>query len=38
MARYGPLLNTIDRLIIAIFVIEIFARFAVQGRAFFRDG
>ena len=38
MARYGPLLNTIDRFIIAIFVIEIFARFIVQRRAFFRDG
>jgi voltage-gated sodium channel len=38
MARCGSLLNAIDRMIIAIFVIEILARFAVQGRAFFHDG
>jgi voltage-gated sodium channel len=38
MARYGPLLNAIDRMIIAVFVVEIFARLAVQGRTFFRDG
>ena len=38
MARYGPVLIAIDRLIIAIFVIEILSRLAVQGRAFFRDG
>jgi voltage-gated sodium channel len=38
MARYGPILTVIDRIIIGIFVIEIAARFVVQGRAFFRDG
>lgn len=38
MARSGSLLNTIDWAIIAVFVVEIFARLAVQGRAFFRDG
>ena len=38
MARFGPLLTVIDRIIIAVFVIEILARFAVQRAAFFRDG
>jgi voltage-gated sodium channel len=38
MARYGPILIVIDRVVIAIFAIEILARLAVQGRAFFRDG
>ena len=35
MARFGPLLTVIDRIIIAVFVIEILARFAVQRAAFF---
>ena len=38
MARNGPILSAIDRIIIAIFVIEILARFIVQRGAFFRDG
>jgi voltage-gated sodium channel len=38
MARFGPLLTAIDRIIIAIFVLEILARFIVQRGAFFRDG
>ena len=38
MASYGPLLTTIDRIIIAIFVAEILGRLAVQRWAFFRDG
>ncbi len=38
MERYGPLLITIDRIAIAIFVIEILARLMVQRAAFFREG
>ncbi len=38
MAKFGPALVVIDRIIIAIFVIEILARLAVQRGAFFRDG
>jgi voltage-gated sodium channel len=38
MVRYGTLLTVLDRVIIAIFVIEILARFVVQRSAFFRDG
>ena len=38
MAKFGPALVVIDRVIIAIFVLEILARFAVQRGAFFRDG
>jgi voltage-gated sodium channel len=38
MARYGPLLETIDRVIIAVFVIEVLARLVVERAAFFRDG
>ena len=38
MARFGPLLTLIDRIIIAVFVIEILARLVVQRAAFFRDG
>jgi voltage-gated sodium channel len=38
MARFGPLLTVIDRIIIGIFVVEILARFVVQRAAFFRDG
>jgi hypothetical protein len=38
IARFGPLLTAIDRIIIAVFVLEILARFLVQRGAFFRDG
>jgi voltage-gated sodium channel len=38
MERYGPLLITIDRIAIAVFVIEILARLIVQRALFFRDG
>jgi voltage-gated sodium channel len=38
MARFGPLLTVVDRVIIAIFVLEILARFIVQRGTFFRDG
>jgi len=38
MARFGPLLTVVDRVIIAIFVLEILARFIAQRGAFFRDG
>jgi voltage-gated sodium channel len=38
MERYGPLFTAIDRLIIAVFVVEILARLVVQRSAFFRDG
>jgi voltage-gated sodium channel len=38
MARFGPLLTVIDRVIIAVFVLEILARLVVQRGAFFRDG
>jgi voltage-gated sodium channel len=37
MARFGPALQLIDRVVIAVFVLEILARFAVQRGAFFRD-
>jgi voltage-gated sodium channel len=38
MERYGPLLIAIDRIAIAIFVVEILARLIVQRAAFFSDG
>lgn len=38
MARFGPLLTVIDRVVIGVFVLEILARFVVQRGAFFRDG
>jgi voltage-gated sodium channel len=38
MARFGSLLTVLDRMIIAIFVVEILSRFIVQRSAFFRDG
>jgi len=37
MNSYGPLLEWIDHIILAIFVIEILARLVVQRTAFFRD-
>jgi voltage-gated sodium channel len=36
-ASYGTALEWIDHIILGIFVIEILARMAVQGRAFFRE-
>jgi voltage-gated sodium channel len=38
MERFGPVLNAIDRVVIAVFVVEISARLIVQRAAFFRDG
>jgi voltage-gated sodium channel len=38
MERYGWLLNAIDRVVIAVFVVELAARLIVQRAAFFRDG
>ncbi len=38
MQRFGPILIAIDRIIIAVFVVEILARLIVQRSAFFRDG
>jgi voltage-gated sodium channel len=38
MERFGPLLNAIDRVVIAVFVIELAARMIVQRAAFLRDG
>jgi voltage-gated sodium channel len=38
MDRWGWLLNTIDHVVIAVFVVEIAARLVVQRGAFFRDG
>jgi voltage-gated sodium channel len=38
MDRWGSLLNAIDRVVIAVFVIELAARLVVQRGAFFRDG
>jgi voltage-gated sodium channel len=38
MHRWGPILDTIDRVVIVVFVIELVARLIVQRGAFFRDG
>jgi voltage-gated sodium channel len=38
MDRWGPILNAIDRAVLAVFVVEILARLFVQRAAFFRDG
>jgi voltage-gated sodium channel len=38
MANFGPLLLTIDRAILAVFVVELAARLAVYRLAFFKDG
>jgi voltage-gated sodium channel len=38
MDRYGPILNTIDRVVLAVFVAELAARLIVQRGSFFRDG
>lgn len=37
MAAFGPLLDLIDRIILAVFVVELAARVAVHRLAFFRD-
>jgi voltage-gated sodium channel len=37
MAEYGPLLSLLDRIILAVFVVEIAARMIVHRTAFFRD-
>lgn len=37
-AHFGPLLDVVDRAVIAMFVVELTARIAVQRLAFFRDG
>ena len=38
MARWGTLLHVLDQAILAVFVIEILGRMALQRAAFFRDG
>ena len=38
MDRWGWLLNWIDRIVLAVFVVELAARLIVQRAAFFRDG
>jgi voltage-gated sodium channel len=38
MARFGEWLTIFDRIVIAVFVIEIVSRFIVQGKAFFKNG
>jgi voltage-gated sodium channel len=38
MARFGPILETIDAVVLAVFVVEILARLYVLRGAFFRDG
>lgn len=37
MARFGPLLLALDTIVLAIFVVELLARFAVYRLSFFRD-
>jgi voltage-gated sodium channel len=38
MDRFGTLLNVLDRIVLAVFVVELAARMFVQRSAFFRDG
>jgi voltage-gated sodium channel len=38
MERWGPILDTIDRVVLGVFVIELSARLIVQRTSFFRDG
>jgi len=38
MDRFGTLLNALDRIVLAVFVVELIARLYVQREAFFRDG
>lgn len=37
MARYGVILETLDHLLLGIFVLEVLVRLVVTGRSFFRD-
>lgn len=37
MARYGVILETLDHLLLGIFVVEVLTRLIVTGRGFFRD-
>jgi len=38
MDRFGTLLHALDRIVLAVFVVELLARLFVQRIAFFRDG
>lgn len=38
MDRFGPVLSAIDRIVVAVFVLELTARLIVQRVSFFRDG
>ena len=38
MDRFGPVLSAIDRMVVAVFVLELTARLIVQRASFFRDG
>lgn len=38
MDRFGPVLSAIDRVVVAVFVLELTARLIVQRASFFRDG
>jgi voltage-gated sodium channel len=38
MARYGTILDTIDNIVLGIFVVELAARMIVQRGTFFKDG
>lgn len=38
MDRWGPILDAIDRIVLAVFVIELAARLIVHRAAFFKDG
>jgi voltage-gated sodium channel len=38
MVQFGHVLNTIDRIVLVVFVAEIIARLVVQRAAFFKDG
>ena len=38
MDRFGPVLSAIDRIVVAVFVLELTARLIVQRASFFRDG
>jgi voltage-gated sodium channel len=38
MAKYGPILDAIDQIVLAVFVVELASRLIVQRAAFFKDG
>lgn len=38
MAKYGPILDAIDQIVLAVFVVELASRLLVQRAAFFKDG